>query len=137
MRSSKLSLVIHKTARSATQDRGQYQRAVWAYRPSTRSNGALSRNSSGRLKNSPGTLRRLARSLITLSMPLSAGDLHRLDVQAFFGEEAHVLGDPDGQMGDGRRSAIVNAPQLLPGGRLLGQERDPQERDSKDGRLDL
>jgi hypothetical protein len=118
--------VIHETARSATQDRGQYQRAVWTYRPSTRSNGALSRNSSGRLKDSLGTLRRLARSLSTLSMPLSAADLHRLDVQAFFGEEARVLGDPDGQMGDGRRSAIVNAPQLLPGGRLWAKSAIPK-----------
>ena len=40
--------------------------------------------------------------------------LHRFDVQAFFGEEARVLGDPDRQMGDGRRSAVVDAPQLLP-----------------------
>jgi hypothetical protein len=50
---------------------GVTSRALCAYRPSTRSNGALSRNSSGRPKNSLGTLRRLARSLSTLSMPLS------------------------------------------------------------------
>jgi hypothetical protein len=63
--------------------------------------------------------------------------LHRFDLQAFFGEEAGVLGDPDRQMGDARRSALVDAPQLLRKGRLLGQERHPQERDPKDGRLDL
>src|SRR5215470_5580016 len=43
----------------------------------------------------------------------ATANLHRFDIQAFLGEQAGVLGDPDGQMGDGSRGAVVNAAELL------------------------